>query len=68
LHVAHVRDGDAVGAGQGFPETLLGDEAQLVEVRPEASAVENLVLDRFLKLSLGDDPAVAQDAGEYRQS
>jgi hypothetical protein len=57
-----------VGAGQCLAQALLRDEAQLVEVGPQASAIEDLVLDGLLKLSLGDDPAVAQDAGEYGQS
>ena len=59
--------GHAVGAGQGLLQALLGDEAELVEVRPEPAAVEHLVLDGFLELSFGDDAAVAQDPCEYGQ-
>ena len=64
LHLAHVRRGDAVGPRERLPKPLLGDEAELVEARPQAPPVEDLVLDGLLKLSLGDHPAVAQDAGQ----
>jgi hypothetical protein len=56
-----------VGAGEGVGEALLGDESELVEARAEATTVEDLVLDRLLELLVRDDPAVAQDASEYRQ-
>jgi hypothetical protein len=56
-----------VGPGQGLAQPLLRDEAELVEVRAEAAAVEDLVLDGLLELSLGDDATVAQDASENRQ-
>ena len=60
--------GHAVGAGERVDEPLLGDEAELEEARAQAAAVEDLVLDGLLQLSLRDDPAIAQDASEYRQS
>jgi hypothetical protein len=56
-----------VGAGEGVGEALFRDEAELVQARPEPAAVEHLVLDGLLQLLVRDDPAVAQDASEYRQ-
>jgi hypothetical protein len=56
-----------VRARQRGDESLLGDVAELVEAGAEAAAVEDLVLDGLLQLSLRDDPAIAQDAPQYRQ-
>src|SRR5262249_31019603 len=63
-----VRRRDSVGPAEGLLQPVLGDVAQLVEVRAQPAPVEDLVLDRFLELSLRDDPAVAQEPGEDRQS
>ena len=67
LQGPEVGRGHALGAGERVGEPLLGDEAELVEARAEAAAVEHLVLDGLLQLSVGDDPAVAQDPSQYRQ-
>ncbi|MGE5126878.1 MAG: hypothetical protein ACM3PV_11345 [Betaproteobacteria bacterium] len=58
---------DAVGPRQRVDQALLGDVAELVEAGAETAAVEDLVLDGLLQLSVRDDPAIAQDASEYRQ-
>src|SRR5262249_25024885 len=57
----------AVRARERVGEPLLGDEAELVEAGAEPPAVEHLVLDRLLQLSVGDHPAVAQDPSQDRQ-
>ena len=62
-----VGGGHALGPGERVGEALLGDEAELLEARAQASAVEHLVLDGLLQLPVGDDPAVAQDPSQYRQ-
>jgi hypothetical protein len=59
--------GHAVGAGQRVEQPLFGDEAQLVEAGSQPAAVQDLVLDGLLQLTFGDDPAIAQDATQYRQ-
>jgi hypothetical protein len=56
-----------VRARERVDQALLGDVAELVQAGTEPAAVEDLVLDGLLELSLRDDPAVAQDAPEYRQ-
>jgi hypothetical protein len=67
LQRPEVRGGDPVGPRQRVDQALLGDVAELVEAGPQAAAVEDLVLDGLLQLSVRDDPAIAQDASEYRQ-
>ena len=67
LEGPQVGGGNALGAGEGVGEPLLGDEAELEEARAEPAAVEHLVLDGLLQLPVGDDPAVAQDPSQYRQ-
>jgi hypothetical protein len=59
--------GHAVRARQRVGQALLGDEAELVEARAEPAAVEHLVLDGLLQLSVRDHPAVAQDSSEDGQ-
>jgi hypothetical protein len=53
--------------GQIGRQQLEIDEPQLDQVGAQPAAVEDLVLNGLLQLPLRDDPAIAQDASEYRQ-
>ena len=67
MKVARVGRRDTLGPGKGLGQPLLGDEAELIETRAEAAAVEDLMLNGLLQLCFTDDSAVAENPSQNRQ-